>query len=1359
MSRNDRKGNPVPDPREALKAAVPLQAMLGYLNFSEGRPDPRFQKNLSDACAVLSARPVFPVREGRPVPSPGVAGQRGGGEGARPELWRLLHDLLAQELTALHQGQGSAFRDVEQARAVLRLTLLELLPAYRKHHADLLFQQSEADLFQPFFLTRAFEAVLTQRGPWNEDDRVLRGALRQLNDYVGHRPIAVLESRPRGEPYDHERFRPIPLFIQGAGGAFGRYQALIDNALAILKTTDPGILQDAYFDPDLLDELAVDMRGYDFGHPADKRPNYIFGEWDPHHIDNQGRYRRFIVRQVVLEGLLRRVEEQGAGAGGQRSESEVPAPDLLWEAAAVLAGTILMAAGVSGTGPQTHDSSTTLSTLVPRIAAYRETFYQNLLQNRAGSHGERLREEAATTRQPFGGARQFLNQYLARHRAWQLQQRHLALLFAEIGYPEASRRQAGTIPVVSVRLLTEMHIRLTTGRLHVERGEVDEAARLLPEIEDLLHRGIACGAVIDPWNILGFQGQYPRFTALEDSVRDHRIDELVEVVDQILSLYAQVLSEGAAAGKMAANEQVTRNMRRLADWWDRFATVEVSDVPHVHGGEATASAAHVSGALARWHERGEASADLAFWREHLDNFNSPKAFALVIDALLHKEDYRAALALLMTWVGQVEQVPLEEGEHSFHALALRWMLGVCGPVAAGSSKKEPVNGPTPAARLELAVKFFDYLEANAEDYWNVPRLDVLGTGGARPGPAEKEEENLYEAAYEDVTYKDSAQDDVDSEVLDIMPEKDFSLSAEAERLEKHLKFLATTARLWNIAARTVRLVDGTAAARLGDWWQRARQNHQELLVLLDAIHEHEVPRPSGAYDSLVEYDRRRTLKENLLGAIIATCLDTTLAEGALRGSAKAGAPQAGAPQAGAPQAGPAWEPDLLGLEEALWQGDAQRTRLLLPAFLARFQEEPLLFRPLSQGGNPRHVLRASFAQIVLHGLAYNLPRLGLIRDTFVLVKTAYAMEQAQKLDGPRMTGFDRLFHVACTAAVEAVLDGAEAEAAPADEGQGERLAALLERIVEPFLALWIRHSKTVRVSAIEAVVDDKGWDGLRTFVERYGKDLFTQRFLTPPNLRGILNREGGVGAYLDYLQNHPDPLHPIRLIEELDQKIPRLHAENVLEVILRVIVDNYEEYRDYNATTTQSDFGENLHQLFDFLRLKASYERNAWQLRPLQEVHEVMVRRHSAAAAFWRTQVQELTQELADEHLEELAHLEEEHGMRLRTIADRLRERFVKPLEIDRLCAMIEPAMEAARNFVAATPLEGELASFSAQPSGAGLDVPLWLRRLEGAVQQVHNARTDLARLAESMYPIPKRLITFADLLRQMEDWEKLAEE
>ena len=38
--------------------------------------------------------------------------------------------------------------------------------------------------------------------------------------------------------------------------------------------------------------------------------------------------------------------------------------------------------------------------------------------------------------------------------------------------------------------------------------------------------------------------------------------------------------------------------------------------------------------------------------------------------------------------------------------------------------------PPAAERRDLVVKFFDYLEANAEEYWEVPTLDLV-EGGSR----------------------------------------------------------------------------------------------------------------------------------------------------------------------------------------------------------------------------------------------------------------------------------------------------------------------------------------------------------------------------------------------------------------------------------------------------------------------------------------------------------------------------------------------------------------------------------------------------------------------------------------------------
>src|SRR5690606_2621288 len=102
----------------------------------------------------------------------------------------------------------------------------------------------------------------------------------------------------------HEKVRPVPLFIRDAGVGSGKYHDLIAATLGVLNDTDPRLREEAHFDPALLDELAVDPRAYDHQHPVNRRPNYLFGEWDPHHIDPDRRYRRFVVRQEVLDALL-----------------------------------------------------------------------------------------------------------------------------------------------------------------------------------------------------------------------------------------------------------------------------------------------------------------------------------------------------------------------------------------------------------------------------------------------------------------------------------------------------------------------------------------------------------------------------------------------------------------------------------------------------------------------------------------------------------------------------------------------------------------------------------------------------------------------------------------------------------------------------------------------------------------------------------------------------------------------------------------------------------------------------------------------------------------------------------------------
>ena len=424
-----------------------------------------------------------------------------------------------------------------------------------------------------------------------------------------------------------------------------------------------------------------------------------------------------------------------------------------------------------------------------------------------------------------------------------------------------------------MRLLGEIHIHLTTSEILTDGGQRDEAASQLTEAEATMRRAIACGAMVDPWNILGFQGFYPLFTAREDSVPDRRIAELVQVVERLFALYARMRSEAAAVDDGPLGMKLATRMGQLATWWDRFATTTVSDVRHVAGQEAVTSAANTAGALAAWHEHGATVADLAFWRRHLKDFRTPKAFALVLEELLRKDDYRAAMGLLMNWLSQADDVPLQDGTHSFHALAMRWMLGVSLP-SETNSIQEPL-------REQLVCRFIDHLEANADAYWQVPRLERPSDVEERAvaGPQEQDDDDaLFGAAYEGVTYRDSTDDGNEGELLGFEPRLEFDLESQARSLGERLQFLSTVSRLLHIGMHTLtgepgRKPNADQREVLLGWLTRARRNYHDLLALMDSIHEKPIPAPSGAYDSLVEFDRRGAIKQQLLMTVIGTALE------------------------------------------------------------------------------------------------------------------------------------------------------------------------------------------------------------------------------------------------------------------------------------------------------------------------------------------------------------------------------------------------------------------------------------------------------------------------------------------------------
>lgn len=1316
-----------------------VQEALGYLNFSEGSSDPQFLRAVNTIFALVERH-----------------------DGETP-AWIVVGRLLRDGLDRLH-GSRDIFRQVDQAEAVLRLVFDEVLPAYRRHHGDLLFHQTDAQLFQPLFVGRVCEAVLKESGPWEETDRIVRGSLARLNDYLGHRPVAVLETERKIQPYKHEWVRPIPLYIRGVGVAVGRYEPLIAMAIEILEATDPQLLFQACFDPTQLDELAIDPRAYDFDHPVNKRPNYLFGQWDLGHLDNSGLCRRFVLQEVALDAMVQRIESHG----------KLPYEEVLFEAAAVLAGTILMGSGVSGDRPDAHDSSVTLATLVQHIAAYRDVFYESLIGRLSGPHAERLRTEAEKLRQPFGGARQDFNQCLARRRAEQLQHVHLAVLFARMGYTEAAARQVRVVPVISARMQCDIHCRLNTAHQGIEDGQLDRAAELIPEIEDLMHRAIGCGALVDPWNILGFGAQYSLFPALENSVHDHRVDELIDVVGELFDLYVRLEKEAAATGSGELQEAMADGLDRLAVWWDQFASVEVGSVEGISGQETAESARHVAVTLRAWHEAGTAAGDIAFWQRHVESFRSPKAYALVVEALLEQGDHVAAMALLVQWLAEADEIPLADENYALDSLALHWMEQLWSSDQPEESpsprKKRAQDRPPPEDRWPLARKFLDYLEANAETYWEVPRFE-LGSDlpqsdssdrtAADSNNADADEEEgdwdaLFDAAYEGVTYHGSTDDGFEGEVFDAgSGETEFELIAEAERILERLGFLTMLAGLWKLAA-VASMPDGDTDPERDDtlagWLAQATEYRRGLARLMAAVDHYRIAPPRGTHEALVEYDHRRAIKEMLLEQIIAASVETADAArmifAAMRVGKAADVPSGGDGQEEGEQA---WEaPAGLALH-ALLRGDADGVQKVFDELLDGLMQQPILYVALARGGNPQRVVASRNIQRAVRRLLNYLPRLGLLFETSRLIETVQDMELEHPVGPGSVTEFDRMFDIGCRAIIRCLVVSSE-EWKEVDSA-GDRFIDYLEHTTEALLRCWLAHSQGVRLSVMEAVVERRRWADIKKFIERYGNDLFTQRFMNMGNLRGILHQ--GVETYLHSLEEEPDAEEDFRLIAELGGEISLEEASLWLGMVLEAVVENYSEYIDYNTTTTQSDRGEMLYTLLDFLRLRATYDRVAWNLQPVMLAHEVLMQSGRIdVAETWRNAVAQKTEKTAADHLRRYTRLVRKYGMRLASIADRLGERFVQPLAVDQLRALVHPAIDErrmGREPVSFKRLEQEIAPFTEQPTGTGFEVPKWLDALE---QEIDRSETEDADEGDSLAPylhIPEVRLTPKQARRQLE--------
>ena len=1328
-----------------------VRRILGYLNFSSGAEDTAMLRDLNDlfGLALNHESDLLPHEQ--------------------------IFEILFHELEIAHT-QDKALEHPEQARRVLQLTFQHILPAYRSHHRDLLFHRSSESLFNAFFIGRIFETVLQQESLQGELNEIVSSVVGKLNDYIGHRPVAVLETR-KLEPFEHEWVRPLPLYIRGAGVANGPHRKVVECAIELLRGTDSEILEMAQFDPELLDELAVDPRSFDFDHPVNKRPNHHFGQWDEHHIDNQGRFRRFVIHQITLDALTLRVREP----------SELPQEELIFEAGSVLAGTILMAAGICGYGPGAHDSTVTLAHLLPNIAKYRDQFYSELFSRLKEPHLSRMVEETRSRQQPFGAARQNLNRQLARNRAFQMVHVNLALVFSRMGYESAAIRHADILPVASARMICQLECQMYAGTQALEHDDLALACETLPRLFELLIRAIECGAIIDPWNILGFDANYSLFQGNENTVRDHRADDLAHLMEQIFSFASRVWISAQAADQQEISKRVSVNFRHIVDWWHQFAVHEVSSVDSADAEEIFSATRDVASLINQWQKSGAQSGDVQFWANHAQSFLSARTYILAISSLIERNDFVTSMALLIHWLTQSESIPLQQSSGSYQLLVGEWIAKQRDLLT-----KEPSQERFESTWQRIR-KFCDYAEANAGEFWQVPEFGSAGNHEATelPGTDSLEDsdddngEDLYRAAYEDMVYRESTNDGIDGSLYDPSVDSDESIQAEMHRIMDRLEFLHALAEYWVESSLLVNApLDSDSISQLepafftaqkqkiDDWVHQADKNCRDTQRLIRSIQNYALPDPDGSSSSLADYDRQRLFKETLLDQAINLNVDTATAAhllSALSTRLQQHIEVDMEPKAEVSEA----NQDSLS-ERQKWVGVLAAVLAKNPAAVtARFQEllptlttQSLLYVPLSKGGDALQIVSTRIRQCLIGQLLENLPRLGMLKETRELLHVALTMERNQTVRQGAVTEFDELFRVGYTAMVEALIRSTH-QATPPHQGSASgttkekpepeyRIIDCLEMLANSMLMLWLSHSQTLRLSVLEKVRanrENAEWDRMVEFIDRFGEGIFTQQFLNLSNIRAILHQ--GVEQWLDRVEEEESDSFGWQIISEIQKGYSRKTAIRNLTWVLEAVIENFNEYRDYNCTTTQSDNGRLLYVFLDFLRLRCRYDQVCWNLKPVIWAHESLVRlEENEAASQWRRLLAERVKPEADRLLANLEELQSRYSIQMATISQRISERFVHPMQVDRLTSLVARAMEdpqSETSQLAFEMIENYAESLTQLPIGVGFELPDWITALQNEVDSLLDPLSNLNRdsnaLVESNLPIQR-----SDLIQQIED-------
>ncbi len=143
----------------------------------------------------------------------------------------------------------------------------------------------------------------------------------------------------------------------------------------------------------------------------------------------------------------------------------------------------------------------------------------------------------------------------------------------------------------------------------------------------------------------------------------------------------------------------------------------------------------------------------------------------------------------------------------------------------------------------------------------------------------------------------------------------------------------------------------------------------------------------------------------------------------------------------------------------------------------------------------------------------------------------------------------------------------------------------------------------------------------------------------------------------------------------------------------------------------------------------------------------------------WCQAMAERTADVSDALSKRLQELHQKYGMRLPTVDDRLAERFVRPLALDRVRALVAPAVDDARHgrsSEAFERLEQETDELTARADRRGVGrARLAARAGERSAQSPRTTAGAATASPGSGWVVVQRPLSMHEIVEQLADWPR----